>query len=103
MTRRKRVMCAPESTDSPIASASSWIAVSTICSGRLVQPGVDDLHAGVAQRAGDHLGTPVMAVQPGLGHHDPDPCLHFRPLLHRATSPVTESPERTVNPTDRPW
>ena len=29
----KSVMCAPESTDSPTRSASSWIAVSTICSG----------------------------------------------------------------------
>ena len=31
-------MCAPESTESPIMSASSWIAVSTICSGVWCNP-----------------------------------------------------------------
>ena len=64
-------MCAPERTDRPTASASSWMAVSTICSGRLVQAGVDDLHAGVAQRPGDHLRAPVVPVQAGLGDDDP--------------------------------
>ena len=38
--------------------------------GRLVQAGVDDLHAGVAQRAGDHLGPAVVAVQARLGDDD---------------------------------
>src|SRR5690348_3271419 len=38
----------------------------------LVQPGVDDLHAGVAQRAGDHLRPPVVAVEPGLRDDHPD-------------------------------
>lgn len=32
-TRANSVLCAPERIDRPIASASSWIAVSTICSG----------------------------------------------------------------------
>ena len=32
------VMCAPDSTDSPTRSASSWIAVSTICSGVWCRP-----------------------------------------------------------------
>ncbi len=31
--RGTRVMCAPERIETPTASASSWIAVSTICSG----------------------------------------------------------------------
>ena len=69
-TRANRVRCAPESTESPTASASSASAVATICSGRLVQPGVDDLHARVAQGAGDDLGAAVVPVEPGLGHHD---------------------------------
>ena len=76
MTRRNSVMCAPDSTDSPTASASSWMAVSTICSGRLVQAGVDDLHAGVAQGPGHHLRPAVVAVQAGLGDHDPYPRSH---------------------------
>ena len=38
--------------------------------GGLVQPGVDDLHARVAQGPGDDLGATVMAVEPGLGHDD---------------------------------
>ena len=71
-------MCAPDSTDSPTASASSWMAVSTICSGRLVQAGVDDLHAGVPQGAGDDLGAAVVPVQAGLGDDDPDPRAHQR-------------------------
>lgn len=33
MTFEKSVLCAPDRMDRPIASASSWIAVSTICSG----------------------------------------------------------------------
>ncbi len=48
--------------------------------GRLMQPGVDHLEAGVAQRPRDDLGAPVVAVEPGLrdddangtlGHHVP--------------------------------
>ena len=38
MTRANSVMWAPDSTDMPIASASSWIAVSTICSGVWCSP-----------------------------------------------------------------
>ena len=41
--------------------------------GRLVQPGVDDFHAGVAQRPRDHLGAPVVAVQARLGDDDANP------------------------------
>ena len=35
--------------------------------GRLVQAGVDDLHAGVAQRRGDDLGAAIVTVEAGLG------------------------------------
>src|SRR3954451_6344252 len=38
----------------------------------LVQSGIDDLHAGVTQRAGHHLGSPVVAVEPGLRDDYPD-------------------------------
>ena len=37
----------------------------------LAQPGVDDFHSGVTQRAGDHLDSAVVAVQAGLGEEDP--------------------------------
>ena len=50
--------------------------------GRLVQAGVDHLHAGVAQGAGDDLGAAIVAVEAGLGHDDADLasgcCLHVR-------------------------
>ena len=39
---------------------------------RLVQAGVDDLHAGVAQRPRDDLGAAVVAVEARLGHDDAD-------------------------------
>ena len=38
----------------------------------LVQPGVDDLHAGVAQRAGHDLGPAVVTVEPDLRDDHPD-------------------------------
>src|SRR5829696_5287306 len=50
--------------------------------GGLVQAGVDDLHAGVAQRPGHDLGPPVVPVQPRLGDHDPDASLR-----HGAAAP----------------
>src|SRR4030095_10572017 len=40
--------------------------------GRLVQPGVDDLEAGVTQRARHDLGPAIVAVEPGLGDDDAD-------------------------------
>src|ERR671915_77040 len=40
--------------------------------GRLVQARVDHLHARVTQSTGDDLGTPVVPVEAGLGHHDSD-------------------------------
>ncbi len=51
-------------------SASSWIAVWTICSGVWKRPGVDDLHARVSQGPGDHLGAAVVPVETGLRHDD---------------------------------
>ena len=38
--------------------------------GRLAQPGIDDLRAGVAERHGDDLGADVVAVEPRLGDQD---------------------------------
>src|SRR5207248_11512705 len=38
--------------------------------GRLPQPGVDDLQAGVAQGAGHHLDAAVVAVEADLGEDD---------------------------------
>ncbi len=49
--------------------------------GRLVEAGVDHLHAGVAQGPGDYLGAPVVAVQAGLGHQHADRSLHCNLLL----------------------
>ena len=40
--------------------------------GGLVQAGVDDLHAGVAQGAGDDFGATVVAVEAGFGDEDAD-------------------------------
>ena len=39
---------------------------------RLVQPGVDHLHPGVAQRRGDDLGAAVVAVETRLGDQHAD-------------------------------
>ena len=39
--------------------------------GRLPQPGVDDVHAGVAERAGDHLDAAVVAIEPDFGENHP--------------------------------
>ena len=63
-------MWAPESSDRPTASASSWSDGLGDLLGRLVQTGVDDLEAGVAQRPGDDLGPPVVTVEAGLGDDD---------------------------------
>src|SRR5262245_46780126 len=37
-----------------------------------MEPGVDHLHAGVPERRGDHLGTPVVAVEARLRDEHPD-------------------------------
>ena len=36
--------------------------------GRLAQAGVDDLHAGIAQRAGNDFGAAIVAVEAWLGN-----------------------------------
>ena len=69
-------MCAPDSTDSPTASASSWSAVSATCSGVWNRPGVDHLEPGVPEGPGDHLDAPIVAVEAGLGHDDSIGPLH---------------------------
>ena len=38
--------------------------------GRLEEPGVDHFHAGIAQRARDHLRAAVVAVETGLRDDD---------------------------------
>ena len=54
--------------------------------GGLVEPGVDDLEAAVAQGAGDDLGPPVVAVEPGLGDDHPVGTLHEASMI--GTTPV---------------
>ena len=62
----------PERTLTPMASTSSSIAVRATSRGRAVQARVDDLHAGVAQRAGDHLDAAIVAVEADLGDQHAD-------------------------------
>src|SRR4051812_23066686 len=45
---------------------------------RRAQARVDDLHASVAQRGGDHAGAAVVAVEPGLADEDAD-LFHSKP------------------------
>ena len=63
-------MCAPDMIDSPTASTASCTRRGRDHLGRLVQAGVDDLVAGVGERARDDLGAAVVAVEPGLGDED---------------------------------
>ena len=65
-------MCAPERLESPSTAASSWITARRIESGVWKMPGVDDLHARVAQRARDDLRAAVVAVEARLGDDDLD-------------------------------
>ena len=52
-----------------------------------VQPSVDDLHAGVAEAAGDDLGAAVVAVESDLGDQHSDGSLGgWRGLGHRRRS-----------------
>src|SRR5205823_3833711 len=50
---------------------------------RLPEPGVDDLHAGIAQRAGDDLGPTVVAVESRFRDQDAD-------LLRDRTTSIEE-------------
>ena len=72
ITRGQMCMCAPDRIDSPIASASSWQRRRHDLLRGLPQPGVDHFHARVAQRAGDHLGATIVAVEPRLRDDDSD-------------------------------
>src|SRR5947199_185907 len=36
----------------------------------LMQPGIDDLHARIAERRGDDLGATIVAVEAGLGNEN---------------------------------
>ena len=77
-------MWAPERMEMPMASASSWMAASTTCSGGLVEARVDDLHPGVAQGAGDDLGPPVVPVEANLGDNHPYRARHSASILTEA-------------------
>ena len=44
--------------------------------GRLVESGVDHLHAAVAERGGHDLGATVVPIKPGLTHQHADLALH---------------------------
>ena len=70
MTRGQMCMCAPDRIDRPITSASSCSAADDDLLGRLAQAGVDHFHAGVAQRARNHLGAAIVPVEPRLGDDD---------------------------------
>jgi hypothetical protein len=50
--------------------------------GSLAEAGVDHFHPGVAQRAGDDFGAPIVAVEAGLGDNDSD-LLHRRKTVSR--------------------
>ncbi len=52
--------------------------------GGLVEPGVDDLETGIPKGGGDDLGPPVVSVEPGFGHQDPD----FPISLRHAMTPI---------------
>ena len=86
-TRGTRVRWAPDSSDRPTASASSCSAACDDLLGRLVQAGVDDLEAGVAQRPGDHLGASVVAVEAWLGDDDAVAAIHS-PAILGSTGPA---------------
>jgi hypothetical protein len=64
--------------------------------GGLAEAGVDHFHAGVPQRAGDHLGAAVVSVQARLGDDDAD-------LPHRigtsSYSPQTSRSASHISPT----
>jgi hypothetical protein len=44
--------------------------------GRLMQAGVDHLKSGIAKRAGNHFGAPIVTVEAGFGDYDPIRALH---------------------------
>ena len=72
MTRGQMCMCAPERIDRPIDVGVLLERSGDDLLGRLAQARVDDLHAGVAQRARDHLGAAIVPVEAGLGDDDSD-------------------------------
>ena len=63
---------------------------------RLMQPGVDHLEAGVAQRARDHLGPTVVAVEPRLRHDHPMRCGHAVGVV--STAPCGRLPLGALRP-----
>src|SRR5678816_3520871 len=58
--------------------------------GGLTQPGVNDLHPRIAQRTGNDLGPPIVAVETGLRDDDADPC-------HQIVGSSTYSPHTRLS------
>src|SRR5207248_7724058 len=58
---------------------------------RLVEPGVDHLHAGVAQRPRDHLGATVVPVETDLRDHDARLARHQKTGVSRQTPHTSRS------------
>src|SRR4029079_1762970 len=59
--------------------------------GRLVEAGVDHLHPGVAEGAGDDLRAAVVPVEPRLRDHDPDLPGHQKTGVSRQTPQTSRS------------
>ena len=89
-TRGQMCMWAPERIERPMTSASSCSAADDDLLRGLAEARVDDLHPGVAKRAGDHLGASVVSVEARLGNHDSD-------LAHVASSDADATPTRGVH------
>ena len=74
--RGTSVMCAPERIEMPDGVGVLLDHRGDDLLGRLVEAGVDHLHARVAQRPGDDLGAAVVAIEAGLGDDDTDGPTH---------------------------
>ena len=58
-----------------------------------MEAGVDDLEAGVAKRAGDDLGTSVVAVEAGFGDDDAVATIHSPAILRSPAPTLTNWPQ----------
>ena len=66
-------MCAPDSTLEPDRVGVFLNRRLGDHFGRLMQPGINHLEAGVAQRAGDNLGATIVAVEAWFRDDDSEP------------------------------
>ena len=58
---------------------------------RLVQSGIDDFHAGVAERGGDDLGAAIVSVEAGLGNEYANGTHSGGSRVTQALTPATAS------------